>query len=653
MPALPLTAHRLAHVPITARDGCVLSAAVFLPEGEGAWPAIIDAVPYRKDDDFLWLDWDTYGNLASYGFACVRLDLRGTGSSEGVIADEYSVDELNDLEDAIAAVAEMPWCTGRVGMTGVSWGGFNCAQVAMRRPPALAAIAPIHWSHDRYNCDVHYVGGCPQVLQSVSWPGSMIVENALPPDPTIVGPAAFELLWRRRLAETPQWPLNWARRQRRDGYWKHGSLCQDWSSIGCPVFAIGGWLDSYADACLELLEHGSMPRRALIGPWGHARPNHGWPGPPVDHRALLADFFGRALAEHPEPDAEPGLIAFVLAGQPCERFPSTVAGSWQAWSRVPRGARTLDLAELAGPALPASWSGPQWVGAAMPWWGGGSGPPAGYGDEMGADDEGSLCFDVRLSEALTIVGRPRLQATVSADRPVALLAVRLEHVREDGSSWLITRGNLNLTQRAGQEHPEPLTPGTPVDVEIELHATGIALPAGDRLRVTLAGADWPIACPSPTPFELTVHAATLTLPEPDPTDELPVPPLPEPIDRGTPNPVRYRDVAAPTWTDTHEAGLRHIRTTNAWDADLPDGGRSAGSEDVLCEIRDDDPTSCRAVAHHTALTLHGGIEAFARSRLELTCSETHFRVEIDLAVDRGGKRVFEQSWVEDVPRDLM
>ncbi len=640
-------------MPITARDGCVLSAAVYLPEGEGAWPAIIDAVPYRKDDDFLWLDWDTYGNLATYGFACVRLDLRGTGSSEGVIADEYAEQELDDLEDAIATVARLPWCTGRVGMTGVSWGGFNCAQVAMRRPPALGAIAPIHWSHDRYNCDVHYVGGCLQVLQSVSWPGSMIVENALPPDPALVGFAAFERLWRLRLAETPQWPLNWARRQRRDGYWKHGSVCEDWTAIRCPVLSIGGWLDGYADACLAVLEHGRMPRRAVIGPWGHARPNTGWPGPPIDHRALLAEFFGRTLAEEPAPDPDPALIAFVLDGQPRERFPAAIAGAWRAWSRPPCGARTLDLAELEGPLLPATWSGPQSVGAAMPWWGGGSGPPAGYGDDMGADDAGSLCFDAVLADAITIVGHPRLQATVSADRPVALLAVRLEHVRGDGSSALITRGNRNLAQRVSQEHPEPLTPGTPVEVEIELLATGITLPAGDRLRVSLAGADWPIAWPPPSRVALTVHAARLTLPEPSVDDEVSVPPLPVPVDRGIANPVRYRDVAPASWEDTSEAGLRRLRTTSGWDADLPDGSRSAGSEDVICEIRDDDPTSCRALARHTALATHGGVEASASSRLELTCSETHFRVEIDLAVDRGGERIFEQSWVEDVPRDLM
>ena len=640
-------------MPIRARDGCVLSAAVYLPAGDGAWPAVIDCVPYRKDDDFLSLDWDTYGNLAAYGFACVRLDVRGTGSSEGVVSDEYSVQELDDLEDAIAAVAASSWCTGRVGATGVSWGGFNCVQVAMRRPAALSAIAPIHWSHDRYRCDVHYVGGSLQVRECVSWPGSMIVENALPPDPAIVGGEAFDELWRLRLEQTPQWPFEWLRHQRRDAYWRHGSLCEDWLAITCPVLAIGGWHDGYRDACLAVLEHGAMPRRAVIGPWGHARPNRGWPGAPIDHRAILAGFFGHWLdGRETGEQAQPLLTAFVLDGQPAETFPATVPGAWRSWSALRGDELRLDLATLEGPGLPATWRGPQSVGGSMPWWCGGSGPPAGYGGDMRGDDAGSLCFDAVIDEPVTLLGKARLRASVSADAPVALLAVRLEHVRADGSSSLICRGSLNLTHRSSDESPTSLEPGRPVDVEVALMAAGIALPLGDRLRIALAGADWPIAWPPPTPVTLTVHSAVLLLPTPPIAHEVPVPALPQPIDH-VGDPVSYREADEPVWQEVDKAGLRRIRTVDGWDCDLPDGGRSAGSEEVVCEIRDDDPTGCRAIARHTAVARHGDCEASARSRIEMSCTTTHFHLEIDLAVDRDGRSVFQRSWVEDVRRELM
>ncbi len=367
----PYPVRHVPHAVIATRDGLRLSAALFLPDapGDGPFPAALDAVPYRKDDDFRATDWDTYAALAALGVACVRLDLRGTGSSEGVLADEYTAAEHDDCEDAIAWIAAQPWCNGRVGMTGVSWGGFNAVQVAMRRPAALGAIAPIHWSADRYGCDVHMVGGTLQALELVEWPGGMVVENALPPRRAHVGDEAFERLWRQRLDETPQWPLGWLGRQRRDAYWRHGSLCEDWGAIEVPVLAIGGWLDGYRDACLDLLAHGAMPRRAVIGPWAHARPHRGWPGPALDHRVLLARFFRHHLAgEANGEDAEPMLLAYVQDGIPGEPFPAgDVPGRWRAWRTWPPAAAPVEL-HLDGAALVAeapaappavrAWSGP-------------------------------------------------------------------------------------------------------------------------------------------------------------------------------------------------------------------------------------------------------------------------------------------------------
>ena len=258
---------RIDHLPLEMDDGVVLSAAVFLPDAPGRFGAVVDAVPYRKDDDFLSGDWDVYGDLAARGFACVRIDLRGSGSSTGILENEYLAREHDDLVQAIALIARQPWCTGRVGMTGVSWGGFNAVQVAMRRPPELHAIVPIHFTTDRYHSDVHYVGGTLQVQESAGWPGEMVAEMGLPPRPDLAGSDWVEV-WRDRLERTPQWQLEKLRHPRRDDYWRHGSWCEDWAAITCPVLAIGGWIDTYQDACLALLEHAPATSRAIIGPWG-------------------------------------------------------------------------------------------------------------------------------------------------------------------------------------------------------------------------------------------------------------------------------------------------------------------------------------------------------------------------------------------------
>src|SRR4051812_39763559 len=650
---------RIAHLPFEARDGTVLSAAVFLPEGGGRHPAILDAVPYRKDDDFLSMDWSTYGHMAQRGIACVRLDLRGTGSSEGILEDEYTEQELCDCEDTIAAIAALDWCNGRVGMTGVSWGGFNAVQVAMRRPPALGAIAPIHWSADRYGCDVHYAGGTFQLAEAVAWPGSMVVENALPPHRALVGAEAFERMWKQRLEQTPQWPLNWPRRQNRDAYWKHGSLCEDWGSLACPVLAIGGWHDGYRDATLALLANATVPRRAVIGPWGHTRPHVGWPAPRLDHRELMARWFLHWLADEDNGvEEEPMLLAFMLDGMPGEPFPDQVAGRWRAWRTWPAGKEAEAAFQLGEDGLgadplrqPRTWSGPQGVGASMPSWYGGA-PPPGYSDDMSPDDELSLTWDTPpLAGELTVLGRPRLELRVSADRPVALAAARLEHLRPDGRSVLIARGLLNLSRRDSFEHPEPLEPSRTYDVAIELMGAGITIPAGARLRLAVAGADFPIAFPPPEPVRLTVHAGRLTLPLPDDGAETEPPPIPQPA-AGPPNPVVYETVP---WARSIERGdgMTRTRLTDDWSARLPDGGRSAGTAEVTAEVADDPPPPARAASLNTATVEHDGVTAHARSRLEVSCTATHLVTCIDLEVERDGVLIFQRSWRDEAPRDFM
>ncbi len=173
---------------------------------QGPFPALLESIPYRKDDWTLTRDWPLHGAFAAAGYVSCRLDVRGTGSSEGVAEGEYPEREILDNLAVIDWLATRAWSTGGVGMFGISWGGFSALQAAARRPAALRAIIPVHFSHDRYNLDVHYVGGTLHVGESVYWPVEMVGENALPPDPERFGPGWREE-WLRRLEATPQWPL--------------------------------------------------------------------------------------------------------------------------------------------------------------------------------------------------------------------------------------------------------------------------------------------------------------------------------------------------------------------------------------------------------------------------------------------------------------
>ena len=279
---LPRPVRELENVWIPMADGTRLAARVWLPEDSEVEPvpAILEYIPYRKND-WTWLrDSTMHPYFAGHGYACVRVDLRGAGDSDGILLDEYLEQEQDDGVEALAWIAAQPWCTGAVGMFGISWGGFNGLQVAARRPPALKTVITLCSTDDRYADDVHYMGGCVLGVDMLPWAAAMHVWNGTPPDPANVG-GDWREIWLRRLKETPPYIEAWLAHQRRDAYWQHGSVCEDFSAIECPVYAIGGWVDGYSNAILRLLEGLPGMSKGLIGTWGHGFPHDAFPGPQI------------------------------------------------------------------------------------------------------------------------------------------------------------------------------------------------------------------------------------------------------------------------------------------------------------------------------------------------------------------------------------
>src|SRR5262249_34030669 len=115
------------NVGIATRDGTLLAADLIRPDAEGRFPAIIEYLPYRKDD-LTRGGFDAHTYFAERGFIGVRLDVRGTGGSEGVNTDEYMPIEQQDGFEAVEWCARQPWSNGAVGMFGTSYGGFTCIQ---------------------------------------------------------------------------------------------------------------------------------------------------------------------------------------------------------------------------------------------------------------------------------------------------------------------------------------------------------------------------------------------------------------------------------------------------------------------------------------------------------------------------------------------
>jgi len=505
----------MEHVWIPARDGVRLSARIWLPEdaNDRPVPALLEATPYRKGDMTAAGDASRHGYFAQHGYASVRLDIRGSGDSEGILTDEYLAQEQQDALDVISWIARQPWCTERVGMFGYSWGGFAALQVAALRPPELAAIITVSSSDDRFAEDVHYMGGCVLAHYMLSWATTMDIYATLPPDPAIVGDA-WRSRWLERLRGARPLIKPWLSHQRRDAYWKHGSVCQDYGAIRCPVYAIGGWADGYHNTVFRLLEHLDAPCKGLIGPWSHHYPDEAIPpGPAIGFLQECLrwwDYWLKGI-DTGIMDEPPLRVWMQDAVRPRTSY-QVRPGRWlteYGWPAPNLVTRRLFLTpggllgEAAGRARIAVAT-PQTAGLLAGDWDP-FGNPADLPPDQRAEDGCSVTFTSdALDEPLAIFGQPLVTLELASDEPVALLAVRLCDVWEDGASTLITRGLLNLTHRDGSEHPTPLRNGSRESVTIALNAIAQVVPAGHRLRVSVSSTYWPWAWPSPASAVVTL-----------------------------------------------------------------------------------------------------------------------------------------------------
>ena len=418
-------------------------------------------------------------------------------------------------------IAAQPWCTGDVGMFGISWGGFNGLQVAAHAPQELKTVISLCSTDDRYADDVHYRGGSVLALEMLSWGASMLSFNAIPPDPEVAGPEWREM-WLERLDAVDPYEHEWLRHQRRDDYWKQGSVCEDFSAIRCPVYAIGGWVDGYSEAVFRLVEGLGAPSKGLLGPWSHAFPDEVEPGPGDRLPAGVPPLVGpvaegrghgdRGRADPARVDAGAGRAVGAAGGAPRALGGRGEPGRRRTWrsgasrsvtgrSRSERGRRGARL-EI-GTDLLCGLDGGVWCA---------DGTHGEGAVDQRADDGRALCFtSAPLEERIELLGNARVELVLESDRPVAQLAARLCDVAPDGTSLLVTRGVLNLTHRNGHEHPEPLEPGAPTRVVLELDGIAQAIPAGHRVRLALSPAYWPWLWPAPEPVTLAVHTADSSL----------------------------------------------------------------------------------------------------------------------------------------------
>jgi predicted acyl esterase len=500
--------HRRAWIPLS--DGTRLAARLWLPD---ALPAavLLEALPYRMDDLTASYSSEYERLCREGGFAVARVDLRGTGSSEGIAVDEYPPQEQADLAEVIAWLAVQEWSTGRVGMYGTSYSGFNSIQTAIERPPALGAICAIYATDDRYTDDVHYTGGALRALDVVDYVLYMAALTVLPPVPSVFGEGWREE-WLRRIEGPEPWLLRWLEEQLDGPYWRHGSLRPGYERITCPTMLVAGWADGYRNNTFRTFERLECPKRLLLGPWSHMSTATSLPGPHLDLVPELVRWFGRWLRDEDNGvDGEPPIQVFVRRSTRPEPDLAELRGAWRhepgwplerSWVEVlrPEPPEGVDELPIEGDVGTSAWIS---CAGRLPW---------GQPSDQREDDARSLRYEWgALDEAVEVLGHAVVSLRLASSVTVAYLSAKLCDVFPDGTSVLVTRGLLNLAHRESSVEPAPLEPGRAEDVRIELEATSWVFEPGHRIRLSLAGADWPNVWPPPRAGVLSIDRASLEL----------------------------------------------------------------------------------------------------------------------------------------------
>jgi putative CocE/NonD family hydrolase len=666
----PYEVREIPHGWIPLSDGTRLAARLWLPVSSETTkvPGLLEYIPYRKNDWNSILDASRHAYFAGHGYACVRVDMRGAGESDGILLDEYLEQEQRDAVEVIEWIANQPWCDGAVGMIGRSWGGFNSLQVAACRPKHLRAIISICSSDDRYSDDVHYIGGCVLGHNMLSWASMMLAYNSRPPDPKLVGQNWREI-WIARMEQSPPFIEKWLEHQRRDAYWKHGSVCENYANIQAPVYAVGGWVDGYPSAVLRLLAGLSVPKKGLIGPWGHDWPQEGKPGPAIGFLQEALRWWDHWLkGQNTGVMEEPPLRVWMQDSVEPKPDYDVRPGRWIAepvWPSPNVVARHLHLHGCSLTDKPGeathSILGTQHTGIdAGEWcawgsWGGVDNLPV---DQRGEDGRSLTFTSDPLQDDLEILGFPEASLRVSCDQSRALVVARLCDVAPNGASTLVTRGLLNLTHRNSHEQPELLQPGVSYNIRVQMRAIAYAFPKGHRVRLSVSPTYWPWAWPSPDPVTLTLQESDVSF------LQLPIRPV-QSSDKDL-RPFREPESALPLeHTLLRQGGGRRLSYAPALglhklvvDIDQLSSRRIAWNQIELNEkgtdtysIVDGNPLSASVESERTIGIGRGEWQTRVHTTSSMSADRTHFYLTNALEAFEGDTRVFVKSWTHSVPRD--
>ena len=658
-----------ADMGIVMSDGCRLSARVWMPVGanENPAPVILEHLPYRKRDGTIVRDQFTHPWFAGHGYVCIRTDMRGNGDSEGLMSDEYTAQELQDAVEVIEWAAKQPWCNGKIGMMGISWGGFNSLQIAALAPEALKVVITICSTVDRYADDIHYKGGC-LLGENFGWSANMLSYSSRPPDDALVG-EKWRDMWLHRLDNLEFGLSTWLRHQHRDAYWEHGSVCEDYFAIKAAVLSIGGWHDGYRNTISHLVENVESPVKGIVGPWIHKYPHYAGPAPAIGFLQESKRWWDQYLkGKNTGVADDPDYRVYLMGSVAPKRWLPERPGRWiaeQEWpsqtistvgyEAVEGNKLLLSGDDKSNASLNLTISSPQDCGINA-----GEYFPFAFADELpdeqSMDDAKSLCFDGQLTDqAMDIVGAPQVNLQLSSDKTNGHITIRLLDLRPDGSSALITFGVLNLTHRDSHQTPQVMVVDETFDVSLAMDQIAYHLPAGHRLRLAISTANWPTLWPSPEQTTLTLHKTLLALPvRPQSTGDECVFEAPEAAPEWEKEVLRASDYSRTSETDKNTGVVTtHIFSDFGENKDSQHDLISGGWTREAWSIHPDDPLSAKVVIGWQATGGREGSMWRTQVETEMWSDKETFYFTASLVAFENEQEVFSRNYSDQVERDLV
>ena len=483
-------------------DGVRLAARIWMPVGaESCYPAIFEFIPYRKQDLVRARDERNHPWFAAHGYVCLRVDMRGSGDSEGEMPDMYCEREMQDARQLIEWIAAQPWCNGRVGMFGTSWGGTASLQAAVDAPEPLKAVLANCATWDRFEDDIHWMGGC-LLTDSFEWGAALPAILACPPDAETVGGNWFNQ-WRHRL-KSLSFPLErWVGHSFRGQYWRRGSVRFASERLSCPILAIGGWSDRYSNAVMPMIEARPDICWGIVGPWGHHYPDQGDPGPAAGFQQIALEWWNHWLKNDLPSDLPwPGIRLWKRRFDPPQDRLTRRSGHWVELAGL-GGGDELEIVLNSDNASAAASGESGWFGVPYDLRHGERASDTGYFGRQGGlpldqavDDDRSLCFETEpLESGFDLIGSAKLAARIERAQATAQLVCRLCDVDAQGRSNLVVRGILNLALDAMMDGTAPFLARAGEKFWFQLPMAAYRFARGHRIRLAIAASYWPLVFP--------------------------------------------------------------------------------------------------------------------------------------------------------------